>query len=83
MLFELDLGLPSGGASALDEPFELRWDEQRLEAEIDGEPKRMARDEARESGGLVGRLPDEPEAMLSLLEHATDAREAPGGDARR
>lgn len=75
MRFELDLGLPSDTESAIAKPFELRWDREWLEARIDGKSKQMAREDARESAGLVGRLPDEPEAMLALLEHATDARQ--------
>jgi len=74
MRFEFDLGPSSGTGSAIEEPFELRWDRQWLEAEVDGKSKQMARETARRGAGLVGRLPDEPEAMLALLEHATDAR---------
>ena len=75
MRFEFDLSLPSDTESTVAKPFELRWDRQWLEAEIDEKSKRMAREEARESAALVGRLPDEPEAMLALLEHATNARQ--------
>ena len=72
---ELDLGLPSGGSeSGLEDPIALRWDRATLEAEIGGAARRLSRDQARESGGLIGRLPDEPEALATLLELGTRAR---------
>ena len=33
----------------------------------------MTRDDARENAGLIGRLPDEPEALIRLLELGEDA----------
>ncbi len=35
----------------------------------------MTRDDARQNGGLIGRYPDEPEALVELLELGTDVRE--------
>ena len=86
----LDLGLPSGGLEpGLDDPIALRWDRSTFEAEIGGEARRLPRAEARESGGLIGRLPDEPEALVTLLNLGTKARKLGAGrigfevDARR
>jgi hypothetical protein len=71
----LSLGLPdSGNEPGLDDPITLRWDRETFEAEIEGEPRRMPRARARTSAGLIGRLPDEPEALARLLELAEDAR---------
>jgi hypothetical protein len=71
----LALGLPdSGDEPGLDDPITLRWDREMFEAEIDGEPRRMSRARARTSAGLIGRLPDEPEALARLLELAENAR---------
>jgi hypothetical protein len=73
---ELDLGLPdSGSGPGLDDPVTLRWNPSRFEAEIGGEARQMTRGDARENGGLIGRYPDEPEALVELLELGTDARE--------
>ena len=70
----LALGLPqSGDEPGLDDPIALRWDRKTFEAEIDGEPRRMTRDDARENARLIGRLPDEPEALIRLLELGEDA----------
>lgn len=71
--FQLDPGLPSGAGSVVDEPFELRWDERSVEVEIRAKPRRLTRERARASGGLIGRLPDEPEAMIALLQRPHDA----------
>ena len=60
--------------SPLEDPIALRWDRATLEAEIGGAARRLSRDQARESGGLIGRLPDEPEALATLLELGTRAR---------
>lgn len=71
---ELELGLQSDAARELEQPFELRWDEEWVEAELQGKSRKIARERARETGGLVGRLPDEPEAMLAFLELGSEAR---------
>ena len=76
----LDLGLPSGGPEpGLDDPIALRWDSSTFEAEIGGEARRLPRAQARESGGLIGRLPDEPEALVTLLDLGTNARKLGAG----
>ena len=73
---ELDLGLPdSGSEPGLDDPVTLRWNRSRFEAEVGGEARQLTRDDARENGGLIGRYPDEPEALVELLELAEDVRE--------
>jgi hypothetical protein len=72
--FQLDLGLPSTASSTVEEPFEVRWDERSVEVELHGAPRRLTRERARRSGGLVGRLPDEPEAIIALPAHGRDAR---------
>lgn len=78
---DLDLGLPSTESEpGLDDPIALRWDRATLEAEIGGEARRLARAQARENGGLIGRLPDEPETLPMLLELGTRARKL--GDGR-
>lgn len=78
---QFDLGLPSTESEpGLDDPISLRWDRSTLEAEIGGAARRLSRGQARESGGLVGRLPDEPEALATLLELGTRARKL--GDGR-
>lgn len=71
----LDLGLPSSGSEpGLDDPIDLRWSRMSLEAEVGGEAQRLPRVRARRDGGLLGRLPDEPEALAELLALGTDAR---------
>ena len=54
------------------ERIELSWTRDELVASVEGEqttqPRPRAR--ARETGGLIGRLPDEPAALVALLAHA-------------
>jgi hypothetical protein len=72
---ELNLGLPeSGDEPGLDDPIELRWDRSAFEAEIGGERSRLSRGEARENGGAIGRIPDELEGLVELLERGTNVR---------
>ena len=71
----LAAGVPATvDVSPFDEPFELRWDARLLKVRAEDLSRRIARDEARESAGLLGRLPDEPAAMLGLLALAEDTR---------
>jgi hypothetical protein len=69
MTLQFDLGLPE-----LDDPITLRWNTAELEAELGGHVRRMARGQARRTGGLIGRAPDEPEALDELLEGGREAR---------
>ena len=74
---EVDLsGLFGGlaGAEAFSRPFELRWDASRLYAEVDGRAQTRPRGSARRNGGLIGRLPDEPDALVRWLSSGRDAR---------
>ena len=58
----------------LDEPFELRWDDERLTVVIRGRSQEFARKRARASGGLLGRYPDEVDALDDLLADAVEPR---------
>jgi len=75
-LFE---GLPDGGAE-LEEPVELTWTHTRLTAVVEGEEQSLPRARAREEAGLIGRLPDEPAALVALLGRAEEIRRV--GDER-
>ena len=68
-LFE---GLPT--SDTFDEPIELRWTPTAFRARIEREERSLSRMRARESGGLIGRLPDEPTAVVELLAEAGDVR---------
>ena len=77
---ELDLGLPSAESEpGLDDPIALRWNRSTLEAEIGGAARRLSRSQARASGGLIGRPPDAPEALATLLELGPRARKLEDG----
>jgi hypothetical protein len=65
-------GLPE--ADTFEEPIELRWTRSELRARIDGHERSLPRAQARESGGLIGRLPDEPRALVELLAEAENVR---------
>ena len=54
----------------LTEPIELSWTRDELVAALGGKEQAQPRAHARESGGLIGRLPDEPAALVELLERA-------------
>jgi LppX_LprAFG lipoprotein len=69
MTIDLDLGL-----AELDDPIPLRWNASELEVEFGGETRRLSRDEARAIGGQLGRVPDEPEALVEVLGQGRDAR---------
>lgn len=58
------------------QPVEFEWTRDELVATLDGEEATSSRSQARESGGLLGRLPDEPAALVELLSHAEDVRRA-------
>ena len=64
----------------LEEPFRLRWTPERLTAVVDGREQSLPRAGARESAGLLGRLPDEPLGVLDLLRDAEGMRRV--GDER-
>ncbi len=75
-LFE---GLPEASAE-LDEPIELTWTATRLTAVMQGKQQSLPRARAREHAGLIGRLPDEPGALVALLGRAEEIRRV--GDER-
>lgn len=68
----LDLGLPD---DPFDGPIELRWTRTRLTARVGGKSSQLEREHGRQSGGLVGRMPDEPAGLIGLLGRATEARD--------
>lgn len=74
-LFE---GLPE--EPEFDEPIELTWTATRLTAVLQGKEQSLQRARARDSAGLIGRLPDEPAALLALLGRADEIRRV--GDER-
>ena len=67
----LDLGV---GIPAVDGRYAVRWSSTEVQTKFGSERFRASRDDARERAGLVGRLPDEPEAVVALLERGRDAR---------
>lgn len=69
MDFRLELEGLEGEEPVFAERMMLEWDAERLAARIGGNARSATRDEARESYGLLGRLPDEPAGLVSLLEH--------------
>jgi hypothetical protein len=74
MVYDLTvlLGVPGASPGPLDRP-ELAWDAERFWVRGSGEAaewEARPRAEAREVGGLLGRLPDDP---LGLLRAATEA----------
>lgn len=72
---DLSLLLPS-----FAEPVELAWTREELVAKLDGEQRETSRGQARESGGLIGRLPDEPAALVDLLGRAEGVRRVGDGE---
>ena len=56
------------------EPIELSWTRKELVASARGKQDARPRARARASGGLIGRLPDEPAALVDLLRHAEGVR---------
>lgn len=71
----LQLSLEGVDAPELTEPIELQWDAENLAAHGGEEVRSVARAEARETGGLVGRLPDEPAGLATLLTVAREPEE--------
>ncbi len=65
---------PSESTEFFEKPIELRWTRDELVAAVGGKEQSQPRDPARESGGLLGRLPDEPAALVELLGHADGVR---------
>jgi hypothetical protein len=64
--------------------FDLTWTPDDLWARADeaGEWQRRTRDDARESGGLLGRLPDEMDGLLRLLATSGPDQAASTGTSR-
>ena len=60
--------------SPLSNRIELRWDASSVWGGFQGRWQRIARSRARESGGLIGRMPDEPAAIVELLAAARSVR---------
>ena len=58
----------------LDEPVELRWDDETLTVIVQGRSRELTRKRARASGGLLGRYPDEVDALDDLLADAVEPR---------
>ncbi len=58
----------------LDEPVELRWDDETLIVIVQGRSRELTRKRARASGGLLGRYPDEVDALDDLLADAVEPR---------
>ncbi|MBA2297032.1 MAG: hypothetical protein H0W14_03220 [Actinobacteria bacterium] len=58
----------------LDDPVELRWGDESITVVADGRSQRLDRSQARESGGLLGRYPDEVDALDDLLADALRPR---------
>jgi hypothetical protein len=66
---------PTGTNPApLDEPVQLQWDEDSVTVRAAGRSQQAARARAREHGGLLGRYPDEIDALDDLLEDALRPR---------
>lgn len=63
-----------GSRTPFDEPIELSWTREQLTAVVAGEERSMPRARAQEDGGLIGRLPDEPAALVELLGQAEEIR---------
>lgn len=83
---ELDLshlfaGIPAGDDdNPLARPIQLRWDATTLYGESRAGKGSTTRVRARESGGLLGRAPDEPEGLVILLEEGRGARRGDADD---
>ncbi|HZG35562.1 MAG TPA: hypothetical protein VEY87_06915 [Gaiellaceae bacterium] len=65
---------PTESGNPFEQPIELRWTRKRVTGVLDGEEHSLPRAQSRESGGVIGRLPDEPEGVLALLARARDVR---------
>ena len=61
-------------AEPLDEAVELRWDDETLAVVVRGRAQQVARTRARETGGLLGRYPDEVDALDDLLAESVRPR---------
>lgn len=66
---------PSGAnPSPLDAPVQLQWNQDSVTVRAAGRSQRFERARARESGGLLGRYPDEVDALDDLLAEALRPR---------
>jgi hypothetical protein len=74
-LSPLFAGAPAGTPNPFARPVELRWTPNSLEARYDGDRKKLTRANARKNGGLVGRLPDEPAALIGALASSREVRD--------
>ena len=64
-----------GTPTPLDRPIDLEWTRTTLTARVKGEQRSIGRARARTDGGLLGRMPDEPGALVGLLRAARGVRE--------
>jgi hypothetical protein len=74
-LSPLFAGAPDGTATPFAQPVELRWTPTSLEARLDGERQTLTRAAGRSTAGLLGRLPDEPAALVRALAASRDVRD--------
>ena len=63
-----------GSSEEFEEPIELSWTREQLTAVIEGEERSLPRAQAEENAGLIGRLPEEPAALVELLGRAEEIR---------
>jgi hypothetical protein len=68
------VGGPGTSTPLFEQPIELSWTRDELIGVLDGEKRSLPRARARESGGLIGRLPDEPAALVEVLGRAEAVR---------
>ena len=61
-------------AEPLDEPVELQWDDEQLTVVLRDRSQQVDRARARQTGGLLGRYPDEVDALDDLLADALRPR---------
>jgi hypothetical protein len=62
----MNVSLAEIGSDELEQPSEIAWKRNEFVVRIDDELRRRDREEARESGGLLGRMPDEPAGLVAL-----------------
>jgi hypothetical protein len=65
--------------ATLERPVALEWTGLRMVARVAGQRRALPRARARVTGGLLGRMPDEPAVLVGMVAGAREVRELGSG----